>query len=66
MSPEWVKNFAFARMPKIDAQVVSGTHRHDVIRTLTGANNIGIELGSHRASSPNACYGQASSHGTSA
>jgi hypothetical protein len=45
MSPEWVKNFAFARMPKIDAQVVSGTHRHDVIRTLTGANNIGIELG---------------------
>jgi hypothetical protein len=45
MTPEWVKNLAFARMPKIDAQVVSGTHRHEVIRTLTGANNIGIELG---------------------
>jgi Methyltransferase domain len=45
MNPEWVRNLAFARMPKIDAQVVGGTHRHEVIRTLAGANNIGIELG---------------------
>jgi hypothetical protein len=45
MTLEWVKNLAFARMPKIDAQVVGGTHRHEVIRTLAGANNIGIELG---------------------
>jgi hypothetical protein len=45
MAPDWVKDLAFARMPKIGAQVVRRTHRHDVIRTLAGVNNIGIELG---------------------
>ena len=66
MSPEWVKNLAFARMPKIDAQVVSGTRRHDVIRTLAGASNIGIELGVAQDVFAERIYGQASSHGTSA
>jgi len=45
MTPEHFKKIAVERTPSVPLHVESTLHRHDVIRSLKGNDNIGIELG---------------------
>ncbi len=45
MSIQEINRLAAERVPDISVRVEEDFHRHDVIRSLEGRNNIGIELG---------------------
>jgi hypothetical protein len=45
MNMEEINKLANQFAPKVDFNVFFGYYRHDIVKTLTGKNNIGIELG---------------------